>query len=340
MSTFRSAGGTAACLVRRTRAVRAAAQTRATQAAARRGGVLRACDLPAAQLSRDAAERAGRSGEWQRPARAVYVPHNRVLSPLELGRAAAAYVAAPYVLTGLLVLHLLELRWLPALDDAHVLVSDLVRRPSSLRVRVQRTQDGLELGSWSRGGLRLAAPERAVVDAARATMTLRDVRGIVLGAVADRHAAPAELLTMVDAGQRNGSALVRRAVRDAQRGCASPPEAELVDALVGGGVPFLVNPELYLGELLVGSPDVWVVGTAVCGEVESVERHGSDALVESTYERHERFVGAGLEPVHLGVRRIRRSPGEAAGHLLGRARASTAPVPPGLRVVPRGPILR
>jgi hypothetical protein len=42
--------------------------------------------------------------------------------------------------------------------------------------------------------------ERAVADAARATSTLRDVRGIVLGAVADRHATAQELLEIVDAG--------------------------------------------------------------------------------------------------------------------------------------------
>lgn len=320
--------------------MRAAAQQRAEDAARARGGVLRACDLHLAGISPDAAERAVRDQQWQRPARAVYVPHARPLAPLALGRAAAAYVAAPYLLSGLVALHLLGLRWLPPLEGAHLLVPDRVRKPSSLRVRVQRTQEWADLGSWSRGGLRLAPAERAVVDAARHTTSLRDVRGIVLGAVADRHATALELLTLVDAGQRNGSALVRRAVRDAQRGCASPPEAELVDALVGNGMPFLVNPDLYVEDRLVGSPDVWIVGTPVCGEVESVERHGSDASVASTYERHERFVAAGLKPVHLDVRRIRRSPREAANHLLGRAAASAAPMPTGLRVVPKGPVLR
>jgi hypothetical protein len=259
---------------------------------------------------------------------------------LDLGHAAAAYVRAPHILTGLLVLHELGLRWLPELTVAHALVPDRVRRPSSRRVVVTRTTAWADLDTWCRAGLRLAAAERAVVDAARATSTLRDVRGIVLGAVADRHATAQELLAIVDAGQQNGSALVRRAVGDAARGCVSPPEAELVDALVGRGVPFLVNPELWIDGVKIGCPDVWFVGTAVGGEVESAERHGDEQGVTSTYDRHERFADRRLELVHVSVRRLRRDVHEAAGHLLGRMRLSTAPVPPGLVIVPRGPLLR
>jgi hypothetical protein len=261
------------------------------------------------------------------------------MTPLELGRAAAEYVAAPYLLSGLLVLQLLDLRWLPHLDQVQVLVPDRVRRPSSYRVRVTRTGSWAQIPRWSRGGLCLASAERAVVDAARAAATLREARGIVLGAVADRHATVEELRAIVEAGQRNGSALVRRPVLDAERGCASPPEAELVDALIGRGQPFLVNPEVWVDGMLLGCPDIWLVGTAVGGEVESAERHGDEIGLTATYDRHERFAAAGAELVHLSVPRIRRSANEAADALLARGRASRA-VPSGLLVVPRGPLLQ
>ena len=320
--------------------MRAAAQLRAEQVAVRRGGVLRACDLRSAMISPDAAERAVATGHWQRPARAIYIPHGRPLSALELGQAAAVYAAAPHLITGLVALHLLELRWLPALGCAHVLVPDRVRRASSDRVQLLRTKEWVKLTSWSKGGLRLAAAERAVVDAARSARSLQEARAIVLGAVADRHATAAELALLVDAGQRNGSGLARRAVRDAARGCASPPEAELVDQLVGCGEPFLVNPELWVRGELVGSPDVWLLNRNVGGEVESVEFHGSDEQAESTYDRHERFAAAGVPLVHLSVRRVRDRPPAAGRWLLAQAALRQVAAPPELRVVPRGPVLR
>jgi hypothetical protein len=180
--------------------------------------------------------------------------------------------------------------------------------------------------------------ERAVVDAARRAGSRRDARGIVLGAVADRRASVAGLDAVLAACRRNGSALARRAIRDAERGCASPPEAELVDALLPLRRPFLVNPELWCDGVKLGSPDVWLLGGAVGGEVESVERHEGDEQAESTYDRHERFAAEGVELVHLSVARIRRDPRAAAAHYL--ARASAGPRPPrGLVVLPRGPVL-
>ncbi|MCU1589053.1 MAG: hypothetical protein JWP11_309 [Frankiales bacterium] len=296
-------------------------------------------DLLAEKMSRDAMERRVRSGAWQRPARGVYVLHDRLLTPVDLGHVAAAYAGKDLVISGLVVLHELGLRWLPALHEVDGLVPDRVRRPDSKRVRLHRTTRHADLETWVRAGLRWADAERAVVDAGRLVPGLRDVRGIVLGAVADRHATVDGLRSILDAGQRNGSARVRRAVLDAERGCASPPEAELVDALLGCGEPFLVNPQIWHHGRLVGSPDIWMLNRAVGGEVESVERHGSADDVASTYERHERFADAKIELVHVPVRRIRAAADEAARHLLGRARRA-APGPPDLVVVPRGPVLR
>lgn len=153
---------------------------------------------------------------------------------------------------------------------------------------------------------------------------------MVLGAVADRWSGVDDLRRVLDSTPR-GSALCRRALQDGERGCASPPQAELVDALVGCGHPFYVNPELRLDGRLLGCPDVWLLGSCVGGEVESEERHGAGADTESTYDRHERMAAVGVELVHLSVRRIRRDAGEAAQHLLGRScvdqRRTTSPRP-------------
>jgi hypothetical protein len=285
------------------------------------------------------AARQARRGCWQCLARGVYVIHDGPISDLTYGHAGAAYAGPTGIVSGLVPLRMLGLRWLPAVENVRVLVPDQVRRPDSKRVCLTRTTGLGELTTWSRGGLRLAPPDRAMIDAARDLSDLREIRGIVLGGVADKHASVADLRCILDAGQRNGSALTRRAIGDAERGCASPPEAELVDGLIGCGEPFLVNPEVWYGDILVGQPDVHFLGRAGTGEVESVERHGSLEDRESTYDRHERWVAYGCEPTHLSVRRIRADVGEAARHLLSQVRDS-APWPSGLRVVPRGPVLR
>lgn len=311
--------------------------------AAASGGVVTAAELAAAGCSPRLAERQVRAGRWQRTAHGVYLPHDRPPTTMELGHAAGRLTGSRVVVSGLLAVRQLGLRWIPETDVLLALVPAEVRTPSSGRIRLRRTAQLAAVATWRCGGVELALAERAVVDAARELPRLRDVRGVVLGAVADGWADVEGLRRVLDTTQRNGSGLTRRALLDAERGCASPPEAELVDALIGCGRPFYVNPQLLLDGRLLGCPDVWLPGLGIGGEVESVERHGSSHDTETTYERHERMTTPGLELLHLSVRRIRRDPAEAARHLLLRAQQRShlvRPEPAGLVVVPCGPLLR
>jgi hypothetical protein len=189
------------------------------------------------------------------------------------------------------------------------------------------------------------AAHRAVFDGALQLADLRSVRGLVLGAVADRATTVEEQVQILQSEPRNGTAMLRRAVRDAARGCASPPEAELVDSLIGCRLPFLVNPEVYVDDILVGIADVWFVGLGCGSEMDSRERHGADDDFDSTLARHDVFGGYGLVLSHLTPRRFRRDPAAAVTAVLNVARArlrlpAGLREPPGLRVVPRGPQLR
>lgn len=223
-----------------------AALTRAVALSRTSNGLLTTSQLREAELDPRLAERQVRGGRWQRPARGVYAPHARPLSGLELGHAAAALAGDRVVLSGLVVLRELGMRWVPSSDGLLALVAPEVRTPSSGVISLRRTEDLDALTTWRRDNLELAPPERAVVDAGRELDSLRDIRGVVLGAVADRWATAHDLSRVLATTQRNGSGLTRRAVRDAERGCASPPEAELVDELIGCGRPFYVNPQLLL----------------------------------------------------------------------------------------------
>lgn len=278
-------------------------------------GVVTTQEIAAAELDPPVAERQVRRGRWQRPARGVYVTHDRDLSGLDLGRVARAFAGDRTVVSGLVALRELGLRWLPSSTDVLALVAEDLRTSGNGRVVLRRSNGLASLQTWHRAGLELAPVDRAVVDAAWEATSLRDVRGIVLGAVADGWTTADDLERVLATTQRNGSGCTRRVIRDAR----------LLD-----------------GRFL-GSPDVYLPGLGLGGEVESQERHGADNDVETIYDRHERMTSGGVELVHLSVRRIRRSVREAACHLLTQARARALlaqPEPRGLTIVPRGPLLR
>ncbi len=163
---------------------------------------------PLGWIPRRNGQTAGALGALQRPARGVYVTHARELTGLELGHAAAALAGDRVVLSGLVVVRELGLRWVPSSPGVLALVDAEVRTPSSGRITLRRTRQVDALQTWRRDGLELAPAERAVIDAARELSNLRDVRGVVLGAVADRWATPADLRIVLDGTARNGSGLV------------------------------------------------------------------------------------------------------------------------------------
>jgi hypothetical protein len=253
-------------------------------AAASRDGVLRVEDLGTIGISRATADRRVRDKEWQRSATGIYLPHNRVPDPPALARAAQDYAGPAGVVTGLLAAWALKMRWIPTAARAAVLIDGERRLHSTEHIDVRRCAALRELPRWELGGITFAMGDRAVFDAALQVSDLRSVRGVVLGAVADRRTTVEAQRGILLAEPRNGTALLRRALRDAERGCASPPEAELVGA------------------------------------------HG---IVLS----------------HLTPRRLRRDPAAATAAVLSVVRArlvlpASLREPAGLRVVPRGPVLR
>jgi hypothetical protein len=262
-----------------------------------------------------------------------------------LAAAGQAYVGPAGFVTGLLAARAAGLRWVPAATRAAVLIDDERRLRSTSLIGVRRCAQLQQVGRWLRDDVTFATAHRAVFDGALQLSDLRAVRGLVLGAVADRRTTVEEQLRILSREPRNGTALLRRALRDAERGCASPPEAELVDSLIGCRVPFLVNPQIYVGYTLVGCADVWFVGLGCGSEMDSRERHEDDDDFDATLARHDLFGGYGLVLSHLTPRRFRRDPAAAVTAVMNvvRSRLRLPPTlrePPGLRVVPRGPQLR
>lgn len=315
-------------------------------------GVVTAAELGTAGVDLTVLPRMVSSGRWSRLWRGIYLTAGHSAGPLVRAQAALKHAArqpghgkpAPQpVISGLAGAQALRLRWVPEHTRVQVLVGPDVQRPSNEHVLVRRTADLAQVTTWSWGGLPVADPARLVVDGARECESLRDVRGLVLGAVADGHADPERVHTLLDNGAVGGTAWARRAARDAQRGAASPPEAELVDGLIGCGHPFYANATVHVDGRFVGILDVYLVGTGVGGEMDSKERHEEPELLDDTLVRHEHASTNGLSLVHVTPGRYRADP--AAYHrrlfdAVADRRRRGLGEPAGLVITPRGPLLR
>lgn len=246
------------------------------------------------------------------------------------------------VVTGLVAARALALPWVPDAEGVQVLVGADVRRTSYPLVVVRRCHDLADVSTWSLGGAAVADATRAVYDGARECASLRDVRGLVLGGVREG-VNPAHVSALLDGGATAATAWTRRAVRDAERGCASPPEAEAVDAMLGCGRPFYVNPDLFLDGRFLCRPDLYLVGTGSGGELDSIEAHNtSHEQLAATLDRHTRVARA-VELLHRTPRQLRANPHAFVRDLLAQADGRLARGlgdPPGLEIRPRGPLLR
>jgi hypothetical protein len=259
--------------------------------------------------------------------------------------AALAHAGPEGIVTGWAGCALRDVPGADPLPQVAVLVPAEIQRVSTSYVRIMSTVR--QPAPTLIDGVRVAPAVRCVVDAARQLDGLRPIRHLVMSALASGAVPLADLDGELAAGARNGSRLVRRALLDAARGAASAPEAELADVVLGLArrrqlPPFLLNPEVWLGDRLVGRPDGWFTGVALGWEVDSRAFHSADDTFDATLDRHGRFGAAGVLLVHVTPRRFRQL-GAAYGKVLvdavsARRRDGSAPLPE-LRVVPRGPQL-
>lgn len=320
------------------------AEVRAALLAHARRGVVLAADLRRAGVTGPELAVACRAGEVQRWATGTYVLGGTPDTPLQRGIAALAIAGDGARLSGLWAARRLGLKWVP--DGGAVLVlvpGDRRRRGSEAWFEVRRCTGLEDLPTRTVDGLPVADVAQVVVDACRQVRTLQDVRGLVLGAVADGRCTVAEILEVLDRGSTAGTKAIRRACRDAERGAASPPEAEAADAFIGQGMPFYLNCAVYLGEVLLGVVDVWLVGRGTGGELDSREWHGDLDALDATLGRDKGFSRNALSLEHITPTRFRRNPGAFVQALRTEADRRTAAgivEPPNLRLVPRGPLLR
>lgn len=283
-------------------------------------------------------DRQVQAGRWTRLAPSVSLAGDGPPTDGQLVVAARAHAGDDVVVTGGVVCRELGLRDVPEERVVQVLVPNGRRVVSSRYVVVAQSCELPE--TWVRGAARYADPARAVVDAARRAGHLRAVRALVLAAVRDGHVGVDCLAEVVAQGGSRGSAVLRRALRDAALGAWSAPEAEagdLVSAAVRAGrLPAVrLHPRLAVGGRVVGRPDGYVLGTGVGWQVDSRRHHEGERDLDATLAVHDAFAAAGITLLHVTPRRLRADGPAWVDALVSAARASREP--PGLGCLAEAP---
>jgi hypothetical protein len=151
---------------------------------------------------------------------------------------------------------------------------------------------------------------RAVADTALQYRRFQPVRALVTSSVQQRQCAVEELIAELEAGPRNGSAWLRRAVADARGGAKSIAEAEAIDALRGSPLPpFEANvPIMTASGVLIAEADVlWRELRGVL-EVNGRRYHFSEDDWENTMKRHGVLSRRQLSVTHSSPSAIRSDP--------------------------------
>lgn len=156
------------------------------------------------------------------------------------------------------------------------------------------------------GLLTFASLSRAVLDAARAAVTLDEARAVVIEAVQRGRCSLDDLEQELAAGPRKGSAFARRALTDAADGAWSVPEATLLRGCGRSRVlpPALANPTVFAHGMRLVSPDGWFDDVGLAVMVHSRQHHERGQDWERTVEQDGQLTEHGVTVLAFTPRSI------------------------------------
>lgn len=294
-------------------------------------------------ISRDQAKRCGVSekalryrirpgGSWQVVLPGVYLASTGKPSFRQMQLAALLYAGPGSVLTGNAAM---ANHGLPVRDftEIAVLIPAARSRRDVAFVRVCRTYR--MPASYCDRQLRFAPVARAVIDAARLTRDIGEVRQIVAWPVQMGKARIDELAKELASGPRAGSALIRKVLAEVADGVRSAAEGYLRDLIKKAKLPEpFYNPDLFSGQEFIARPDAWWPTAGVAVEVDSKEWHLSPADWSKTMARHAKMSAHGIVVLHYPPARLRDEAKALAAQI--RSALDNGRELPGIRTVPVG----
>jgi hypothetical protein len=250
---------------------------------------------------------------WQVVLPGVYATFTGPLATPHRLRATLLWGGSGAVLTGATAMQLWGLRYGPNTALVYVLVPSTRYVSSRGFVRVQRSSR-MPQPVRLHGRYPTVPAARAVVDGCRPLRGLRDVRAALCEVIQRGLTSCDELQKVIEAGPSAGSALVRRALSDAQAGCRSAPECEVRDLVLSS--PVLEEPRwnqplpgVSDGSRLV--PDACWPEASLIVEIDSIEWHRFGDAPERTERRRAQLAALGWTVVPVSPRWLREDPGAA-----------------------------
>jgi hypothetical protein len=214
-----------------------------------------------------------------------------------------------------------------------VLVPPDCRRTNAGFARLQRTSL-LPQVFYTDGKVSYADPARAVTDSVRAMADLSDVRALVAAGVQRGTVAVWQLASELERGPVRGSARLRLALAEVAAGVRSSGEADLMTLIKHAKLPQpLYNPQLFVGEDFLASPDAWWPEFGVAAEVDSRAWHLSPGDWERTLSRHARMTAEGILVLHFPPGRLRKDRHAVISEMRSALARSSGPLPH-IRTVP------
>lgn len=265
-------------------------------------------------------------GPWQVVLPGVYREGQGRLTDKQRAVAAWVYAGCAIAITGATAIawHGVPIRRSEFID---VLVP-LQRKPCDAGfVRLHRTS--LELGAICEDGVVIYAPlDRAIIDAARQSTDLPEIRDLVASAVQRGKLMVGHLARELDnAGPVAGSARVRLVLAEVADGVRSAAEGDLRLLIIQARLPTpLYNADLYVAGKFLARPDAWWPDFGVVVEVDSVAWHLSPADYERTQIRHDRMIAQGIRVLHFTPRYLRTAQREVGQQIRATLAQSTGPL--------------
>ena len=265
-------------------------------------------------------------GPWHVVLPGIYMDGKGALSDRQRAVAAFLYAGHAIAVTGLAAVawHGLKVNCGELVD---VLVPQRMRRSDAGFVRLHRTS--LELGVICEDGVVVYAPlDRAIIDAARQSADLAEIRDLVASAVQRGKLMVGHLVRELDkTGTVAGTARVRLVLAEVADGVRSAAEADLRKLVIEMRLPTpLYNPDLYVGGRFLARPDAWWPDAGVAVEVDSIAWHLSPADYERSQIRHDRMIAQGIRVLHFTPRYLRTAKRDVAQQIRSTLAQSAGPL--------------
>jgi hypothetical protein len=301
--------------------------------AAARDGVIHARALVALGVPETTVYRRCRDGgPWQRLAPGIVLLATGHPTPDQLVTAALMHGGPEAMITGIHAYRRHGVRRGPPLPSTlHLLVPHARQVRNTDLMHVERTRRLPE--SILRGGVPLAPPTRAVVDAVRRIRSRREITEVVSDAVQRGLCTVAQLSGELNEGGRRGSSTPRLVLHDVGAGVRSAAEGDAKKVWRRSGLPepWWNAPIRDAGGRLLGIADAWWDNVALAWEINSFEWHLSPADYAREQEKRARFTALGIGVLPTTPKRLRTHRSEVLDELRGAYKAAAARPRPDVR---------